>query len=104
MRDRHKISSARYKGDTDASCLLIDLNSAIYNAGLTERQTEAIALVYGFDVTQAQAATVMGIAQKNVSETIDRATESIAAVYRKWEYEDVTVEYTQDIEEEAHAA
>ncbi|MCM3784335.1 RNA polymerase subunit sigma [Neobacillus mesonae] len=101
LRDRHRISSARFRGDTDASCILIDLHSAIYNAGLTDRQTEAIALVYGFDVTQAQAATVMGIAQKNVSETIDRAAESIAAVYRKWEYEDVTVEYTQDIEEEA---
>lgn len=104
LRDRHRISSARFRGDTDASCILVDLHSAIYNAGLTERQTEAIALVYGFDLTQEQAATVMGIARPTLIETLEAAASKIAAVYRKWEYEDVTVQYTQDIEEEAHAA
>jgi len=103
LRDRHRIGERRYKGDTAASDILIDLHSAIYNAGLTERQTEAIAWVYGRDLTQAKAAEIMGIAQKNVSEAIDRAAEAIAAVFARWEYGEVSVEFTdaEDIEEEA---
>lgn len=93
LRDRHRISSARFRGDTAASDILIDLHSAINSAGLTERQTEAIAWVYGVDLTQEKAAELMGIAQKNVSEAVDRAVESIAGVYRRWDYGDVEVEY-----------
>ncbi|PAD72428.1 sigma factor-like helix-turn-helix DNA-binding protein [Paenibacillus campinasensis] len=103
LRDRHRIGERRYKGDTAASDILIDLHSAIYNAGLTDRQAEAIAWVYGRDLTQAKAAEIMGIAQKNVSEAIDRAAEAIAAVFARWEYGEVSVEYAdaEEIEEEA---
>lgn len=93
LRDRHKIGSARYKGDTDASCILIDLHSAIESARLSPRQTEAIAFVYGFDVTQAEAARQMGITQPTVAEAIESAAEKMAAVYRRWEYGEVNVEY-----------
>lgn len=99
LRDRHRIAERRYKGDTAASDILIDLHSAIYNAGLTDRQTEAIAWVYGRDLTQAKAAEIMGIAQKNVSEAIDRAAEAIAAVFARWEYGVVTVEFDEEAEE-----
>jgi DNA-directed RNA polymerase specialized sigma24 family protein len=99
LRDRRRISSARFTGDYNACDILIDLNSAIYNAGLTERQTEAIAWVYGVDLTQKDAAEIMGIAQKNVSEAIDRAAESIAAVYARWDYDEITVVYEDGIEE-----
>lgn len=101
LRDRHRISSARYTGDTDASCILVDLHSAIYNAGLTERQTEAIALVYGFDVTQAQAARAMGVTQEAVVQFINAAVEKLAAVYRRWEYGEITVEHAEDIEDKS---
>lgn len=101
LRDRHRIAERRYKGDTAACDILIDLHSAIYNAGLTERQTEAIAWVYGRDITQAKAAEIMGIAQKNVSEAIDRAAEAIAGVFKRWEYGELVVEYTEDNEREA---
>ena len=97
LRDRHRISSARFKGDTAASDILLDLNSAIYNAGLTERQTEAVALISGMDLTQAAAARVMGIARQVVAKMYDEAAEKLAAVYRKWEYGEVVVEYTEDI-------
>lgn len=96
LRDRHRIAERRYKGDTAASDILIDLHSAIYNADLTDRQTEAIAWVYGRDLTQAKAAEIMGIAQKNVSEAIDRAAEAIAAVFARWEYGEVTVEFDEE--------
>ncbi|MEI2280707.1 sigma factor-like helix-turn-helix DNA-binding protein [Paenibacillus polysaccharolyticus] len=96
LRDRHRISSARFRGDYAACDILVDLHSAINSAGLTDRQTEAIAWVYGADITQAKAAELMGIAQKNVSEAIDRAAEKMAEVYKRWEYGEITVEYTED--------
>ncbi|MFD1267589.1 RNA polymerase subunit sigma [Paenibacillus motobuensis] len=96
LRDRHRISSARFKGDTAASDILLDLNSAIYNAGLTDRQTETIALVSGFDLTQTEAARVMKISQQAVAKMYDEAAEKLAAVYRKWEYGAVEVEYEEE--------
>jgi DNA-directed RNA polymerase specialized sigma24 family protein len=96
LRDRHRIASRRFNGDTAASDILIDLHSAIESAALTDRQAESIALVYGLDVTQAEAARVMGIAQKNVSVTIDEAAEKIAEVYQRWNYGEVAVELTEE--------
>jgi DNA-directed RNA polymerase specialized sigma subunit len=98
LRDRHRIAERRYKGDTAASDIIIDLHSAINSAGLTDRQTEAIAWVYGRDLTQAKAAEIMGIAQKNVSELIDAAAVKLANVFARWEYGDVTVEFDYEME------
>ncbi|MGG4142980.1 sigma factor-like helix-turn-helix DNA-binding protein [Paenibacillus algorifonticola] len=91
LRDRHRIAARRFKGDTAASDIIIDLHSAIESSGMTDRQAEAIALVYGKDLTQAEAARVMGIAQKNVSEHVDGAAEKIAEVYMRWNYEEITI-------------
>lgn len=104
MRDRHHISSAQFLGDYNAVDTLVDLNSAISSAGLTERQTESIAWVYGADLTQAEAAKAMGISQPTVKQSVDEAAEKIATVYRKWEYGEITVEYALDDEEELEAA
>lgn len=101
LRDRHRISSARFRGDTAASDILIDLHSAIYNAGLTDRQTEAIAWVYGVDVTQSEAARQMGITRQAVALLADQASEKLAAVYAHWDYEAIEVEYDSTIEEAA---
>lgn len=101
LRDRHRISSARFTGDYNACDILIDLHSAINSAALTERQTEAIAWVYGADLTQAKAAGIMAVSREAVTQLIDGAAERIAAVYKRWEYGDVTVEYTEDNEREA---
>lgn len=101
LRDRHRISSARFRGDYAACDILVDLHSAINSASLTDRQTEAIAFVYGIDVTQAEAARQMGITQQTLSEALERAAEKMAEVYKRWEYEEVSVEYTEDIELEA---
>lgn len=95
LRDRHRISSARFKGDTAASDILLDLNSAIYNAGLTERQTEAVALISGFDLTQNEAARVMGIKRQAVAKMYDEAAEKLAEVYRARNAQEFTVEYAE---------
>ncbi|MMZ45490.1 Sigma-70, region 4 [compost metagenome] len=96
LRDRHRISSARFRGDTAASDILIDLHSAINSAGLTERQTEAIAWVYGVDLTQKEAAAIMGITQQAVAKMADEAVAKMAAVYRRWDYGEITCEYSEE--------
>lgn len=101
LRDRHRISSARFRGDYAACDILVDLHSAINSAGLTDRQTEAIAFVYGIDVTQAEAARQMGITQQAVKKMIDEAAEKMAVVYRRWEYGEIVVE---EYESEGDAA
>lgn len=95
LRDRHVIASRRERGDTAASDILIDLHSAIESAELSNNQAEVIAWLYGFDLTQADAARIMGIAQKNVSEYAEIAVERIAAVFKRWEYGTVNVEITE---------
>lgn len=99
LRDRHRISSARFSGDYSACDILIDLNSAIYNAGLTERQTEAVAWVYGADITQAKAAEIMAVTREAVTQFISEAATKIAAVYKRWEYDEITVVYEDGVEE-----
>jgi len=96
LRDRHHIASRRYKGDTAASDILIDLHSAINSAGLTDRQTEAVAWVYGVDVTQSKAAAIMGISQQAVESLLSAAIIRISDVYKRWNYEDITVVYEKE--------
>ncbi|MFK4473711.1 DNA-directed RNA polymerase specialized sigma24 family protein [Paenibacillus sp. RC73] len=96
LRDRHRISSARFRGDTAASDILIDLHSAINSAGLTERQTEAIAWVYGVDLTQKEAAAIMGVLRQTVAKLADEAVDKIVAVYQRWDYGEVMCEYSEE--------
>lgn len=96
LRDRHRIAARRFKGDTAASDILIDLHSAIESSGMTERQAEAIALVYGMDVTQKVAAEVMGVGQDSVSDFVNGAAQRISAVYKRWEYGEITVELDEE--------
>lgn len=93
LADRHRIGERRFRGDTAASDILIDLDNAIWRAFLTDRQAEAIAYVYGLDMTQTDAAAAMGIAQKNVRELIEAACRKIARVYRKWNYGEIEVTF-----------
>lgn len=89
LRDRHRIGERRFKGDTAASDIIIDLHSAIESASLTDRQAEAIAWVYGLDLTQKQAAEIMGVAQQTVAQFVDEAAEKMAAIFRKWNYSEI---------------
>ncbi|WP_308531095.1 RNA polymerase subunit sigma [uncultured Paenibacillus sp.] len=97
LRDRHRISSARFRGDYAASDILLDLNSAIYNAGLTDAQTEAVAWVSGADLTQQQAAEIMGMTQQAVAKTYDEAAEKLAEWYRTRNMQEFTAEYAEVI-------
>jgi RNA polymerase sigma factor (sigma-70 family) len=84
LSDLQALINRQYMGDYDAVILLTDLRKAIAMAKLTGRQSEALRLVYEEDLTQEEAGKRMGIAQKNVSEAVDRALENIAEVYWYW--------------------
>jgi DNA-directed RNA polymerase specialized sigma24 family protein len=84
LSDYHALINRQYQGDYDAVVLLVDLRKAIDMAQLTGRQSEALRLVYGLDLTQEEAGKRMGIAQNSVSEATDRAIEAISEVYFYW--------------------
>lgn len=64
--------------------MLADLATAIELAGLTERQREALTLVYFEDLTQVEAGERMGVRQDTVSKLVKSALVKIAAVYENW--------------------
>ena len=74
----------RFAGDYAACDVLIDLERAIELAGLTARQAEALALVYGEDLTQVEAGRRMGLDKRGVNNLLDRAIEAITDVYTYW--------------------
>jgi RNA polymerase sigma factor (sigma-70 family) len=84
LSDYQSLLNRQYQGDYDAVVLLVDLRKAIEMAQLTGRQSEALRLVYEEDLTQEEAGKRLGIAQKNVSEALDRALENVAEVYWYW--------------------
>lgn len=84
LRNYHALIERQYKGDTDAICTLVDLETAIESANLTDRQTEALALVYGEDMTQKVAGERMGITREAVSLITEFAITKIQAVYDGW--------------------
>lgn len=92
LRDRHKLASRRFSGDMAASDIIIDLHSAMNTAGLTERQMEAIALVYGMDLTLESAGNIMVCTKQGVKALIDEATDKIAKIYQAWDYGEIIAE------------
>lgn len=84
LSDYPKFVSRKRLGEYEAAEVLLDLHNAIELANLTDRQRDAIRLVYFEDLTQAEAGKRMGIAQQNVSDPIDRAAEKIADIYYYW--------------------
>ncbi|NOU98466.1 sigma factor-like helix-turn-helix DNA-binding protein [Paenibacillus planticolens] len=95
LRDRHRISERRFRGDTAASDIIIDLHSAIETAGLTERQAESVAWVYARDLTLESAGEIMGVTKQAVKDAVSIASEKIATVFQRWNYGEVTVEVNE---------
>ncbi|OQV53377.1 sigma factor-like helix-turn-helix DNA-binding protein [Bacillus velezensis] len=84
LADYQKFVSRKRCGDYAAVEVLIDIHKAIQLAGLTDRQRQAIELVYFGELTQAEAGERMGIGQDAVSKLIDSATEKLADIYYYW--------------------
>ncbi|MFP3684245.1 sigma factor-like helix-turn-helix DNA-binding protein [Bacillus sp. SIMBA_026] len=84
LADYQKFVSRKRCGDYAAVEVLIDIHKAIELAGLTDRQRQAIELVYFGELTQTEAGERMGVGQDAVSKLIDGATEKLADIYYYW--------------------
>jgi DNA-directed RNA polymerase specialized sigma24 family protein len=84
LSDYHALLNRQYQGDYDALVLLADLETAISMAKLTERQSEALRLVYEEDLTQEEAGKLMGINRIVVLEHVEKAIEAISEIYYYW--------------------
>ena len=87
LRNYHALTERQYKGDTDAICTLVDLGNAIATAKLTDRQTEALTLVYVEDMTQKSAGERMGIERSALTEHLKTALDEIDEVYESWAWQ-----------------
>lgn len=82
LTDIHRIEQRQYfKGDYGATEDLVDLECAIEQAELTDKQAESIRLVFVKDLEQAEAAQKMDVSQPNISLHISSAIKKIAKYY-----------------------
>ncbi|MEG7333248.1 sigma factor-like helix-turn-helix DNA-binding protein [Bacillus sp. 0102A] len=84
LADYQKFVSRKHCGDYDAATILIDIHKALELADLTDRQRQAIELVYFGELTQAEAGERMGIERDAVNHLLNRASEGIADIYYYW--------------------
>jgi DNA-binding CsgD family transcriptional regulator len=84
LADQNALLIRQYSGDYAAVDIVCDLQTAITAAKLTDRQREALRLVYTEDLTQEEAAKVMGVGQDVVSYHVGKAAKRIAEVYEFW--------------------
>ena len=89
MRDQHRLKARAYdKGDYDAIVILLDLMRARFEAGLTERQKEALFYVYDCDMRQEDAAAEMGVTREAIAQFVRGAQKRILKVYEHWTEEE----------------
>lgn len=84
LADYQKFVSRKRCGDYAAVEVLIDIHKAIELAGLTDRQRQAIELVYFGELTQAEAGERMGITQQAVDFNLTLSAEKLADIYYYW--------------------
>jgi DNA-directed RNA polymerase specialized sigma24 family protein len=87
LKDIHALRNRAYeRGDMAAVDLLVDLQSAMRAANLTDRQLAAITIYYILDQDQTETARRMNCDASTVSRHRKAALERIKNVYQKWEY------------------
>jgi DNA-directed RNA polymerase specialized sigma24 family protein len=86
LSDYHALKVRQYQGDYSAVDVLVDLRKAIEMAGLTDRQRQALRLVYEEDLTQEEAGKRMGVNRIVVLEHVEKAIEAISEVYYYWSH------------------
>ena len=87
LRQYDAMESLRYRGDYDASALLIDMDTAIESAALTSLQRAALDLVIKGDVTQREAGASLGTTQQNARKHTQAALVKIASIYECWAWQ-----------------
>ncbi|ARW40255.1 sigma factor-like helix-turn-helix DNA-binding protein [Bacillus amyloliquefaciens] len=84
LADYQKFVSRKRCGDYAAVEVLIDIHKAIELAGLTDRQRQAIELVYFGELTQTDAGERIGITQQAVVFHLNAAVDRLTDVYYYW--------------------
>lgn len=79
----HALNERKYKGDTDAICILLDLERAIELAKLTNRQRQALYYIYVEDMKQVEVGEMLGIAQPNVKIYSNHAINKLVRIYKE---------------------
>ncbi|WP_079516544.1 sigma factor-like helix-turn-helix DNA-binding protein [Rossellomorea marisflavi] len=64
---------------------LLDLEHAIKDADLTDRQLAAIELYFAQGYTQHEAAPMLGVSRQMVAKHLESAIRKIANIYEQWE-------------------
>lgn len=88
LRHLPYMQERRFNGDYAASDILIDLETAISNADLTDRQRQVLQLVYFEDMKQRDVAISLGITAPSVNLYKRLLAQKIAAVFERWAWED----------------
>lgn len=87
LKDIHALNSRAFeRGDMAAIDLLVDLQDAITQANLTDKQRTSILYYYFKDQDQETTAKHMGCDTSTESRHRKAALERIKNVYIKWEY------------------
>lgn len=96
LSNYHALIERQYVGDIDAIITLVDLEAAIDRAGLTDRQLEALRLVYDEDLTQADAGKRMGVGQDVVSTHLSAAIKKLDEIYEYDAWHDAILKEVYD--------
>ncbi|PFM59513.1 hypothetical protein COJ48_24815 [Bacillus cereus] len=88
LRHLPYMQERRFNGDYAASDVLMDMETAISQADLTDRQRQVLRLVYFEDMKQRDVAISLGITAPTVNLYKRLLAQKIAAVFERWAWED----------------
>lgn len=84
LRQFHTFQAKQYKGDYGAVVLLTDLEIAVKQANLTDRQRKVFRLVFVADLTQSEAGACLNISQQAIEMAVKAGIRKVADVYEIW--------------------
>lgn len=85
----------KHSADYEAVDVLVDFDETVRRAGLTDKQAQALRLVFLDGLTQDEAAERLGLASKSgVNNLLQRGIEALAAA-NGWGGEDVFAEWAR---------
>ncbi|KEK22487.1 MULTISPECIES: sigma factor-like helix-turn-helix DNA-binding protein [Bacillus cereus group] len=88
LRHLPYMQERRFNGDYAASDVLMDMETAVANADLTDRQRQVLRLVYFEDMKQRDVAISLGITAPTVNLYKRLLAQKIAAVFERWAWSD----------------
>ncbi|WP_178023033.1 hypothetical protein [uncultured Paenibacillus sp.] len=79
LRDIYRLTERQwFQGDIDAATIMIDLKMALDSGCLTPRMRQCVALKYFLQITEEEAASILGIAQQSLSQSVLTALQRLS--------------------------